>query len=65
MKWFHVDYMIHIIYSFLKVDKVVVHDLNNSILTFISKLLSHNFRFIYKYDKDSFCAICDVNYLFL
>ncbi len=65
MNWFHVDYMIHIIYSFLKVDKVVVHDLNNSILTFISKLLSQNFRFIYKYDKDPICAIYDVNYLFL
>ena len=57
--------MIHIIYIFLKVYEVVVHYLNNSILTFISKLLSLNFRLIYKYEHGRFCAICDVNYFFL
>jgi hypothetical protein len=57
--------MIHIIYSFLKVYEEVVHYLKNSILTFVRKLLSQNFRCIYKDDRDHFCAIYDVNYFFL
>ena len=59
------DYINHIIYIFLKVYEDMVCSVKNSVLTFVNKLLSQNFCFIYKYELPPFCAIYDVNYFFL